>query len=73
MKRLYLLFLVALFFTGCGTMGNQSEFWKHSSMYKNWDHTIYSIFGYRNPTKETGKNSQEQGWWGIEIPHIPAE
>ena len=73
MKRLGLLLLLGLFFAGCGTMASKSEFWQHDTMYKNWDHTMYSIFGYRSPTKETGKQSQEQGWWGTEIPYIPAE
>ena len=73
MKRLGLLFLLGLFFAGCGNLSNQSEFWKHESMYKNWEHTKFSIFGYQNPTAETGKKSQEQDWWGTEIPYIPAE
>lgn len=73
MKKLGLLFLLGLFFAGCGTTGSQSEFWQHSSMYKNWDHTMYSIFGYTSPTTETGEKSQEQNWWGTEIPYIPAQ
>jgi hypothetical protein len=42
-------------------------------MYKSWDHMWFSWGGYKNPTGETLKKSQEQGWWGIEIPYIPAE
>ena len=73
MKRLCLLLLLGLFLVGCGSMGRQSEFWQHDSVYKNWDHMKFSLFGYKSPTAEVAKKSQEQGWWGIEIPHIPEE
>jgi hypothetical protein len=42
-------------------------------MYKNWDHLKYSWTGYKNPTAETGEKSAGQGWWGIEVPYIPAK
>ena len=67
MKRVYLLMLAGLFLSSCAAM-TESEFWKHDSMYKNWDHTKYSLSGYQTPTDETGKKSQEQGWWGIPTP-----
>jgi len=73
MKRLLLLLLLGFFLSGCGAAARESEFWKHDSVYKNWDHLKYSWWGYENPTKETGKKSLDQGWWGIEIPYIPAE
>ncbi|MFO7737765.1 MAG: hypothetical protein R6V46_04785 [Desulfatiglandaceae bacterium] len=73
MKRFGIIALLALFFAGCGNLAGQSEFWQHESMYKNWEHTRFSVLGYQNPTPETGKKSQEQGWWGTEIPYIPAE
>lgn len=73
MKKLFLLLLTALFLYGCGAGARESGFWKHDSMYKNWDHLKFSLFGYKNPASEQAKKSQEQGWWGIEIPYIPAE
>jgi hypothetical protein len=73
MKKAFLLIFIGLFFAGCAATGSQSEVWQHDTMYKNWDHTMFSIYGYRHPTAETLKQSQEQGWWGIEIPYIPAE
>ena len=68
MKKLFLLALIGLFFSGCGAGIQRSEFLKHDTMYKNWDHLIYSWWGHRNPTDETQKKSQEQGWWGIPTP-----
>jgi hypothetical protein len=73
MKNVRLVFLLGLFLAGCSHLGGQSEFWQHDSMYKNWDHTKFSIYGYQNPTVETGTKSQEQAWWGIDIPYIPAQ
>ena len=73
MKKVWLLLLSGLLFAGCGQLGVQSEFWQHDSMYKNWDHTKYSMYGYQKPTVETGNQSQEEAWWGIEIPYIPAQ
>jgi hypothetical protein len=73
MRKLVILSLFCLIFAGCGHMSDQSEFWQHETMYKSWDHMWFSWNGYKNPTGETLKKSQEQGWWGIEIPYIPAE
>ena len=64
MKKLILLALFGLFLFGCSA---------HSPTWKNWDHFKYSAWGYKNPTAETGKMSQEQGWWGEPIPYIPAK
>jgi hypothetical protein len=73
MKKLFLLLLTALFLYGCGAGARESGFWQHDTMYKNWDHLKFSLFGYKNPSAEKAKKSQEQDWWGIEIPYIPAE
>ena len=68
-----LTIVITMFLYGCGAAARDSEFWQHDTIYKNWDHMKFSISGYKNPTEETGKKSLEQGWWGIEIPYIPAE
>jgi hypothetical protein len=73
MKKLLALLFLGMFLMGCGTAATQSGFWQHDSMYKDWDHTKFSMWGYRNPTAKTGEMSQEQGWWGIEVPYIPAK
>ena len=64
MKKLILLALFGLFLFGCAA---------HSPTWKNWDHFKFSAWGYKNPSAETGKMSQEQGWWGEPIPYIPAK
>lgn len=68
MKKLIFLMLVGLFLAGCS-----SEFYKHDSLYKTWDHAKFSWTGYKNPTPQDAKLSQQQGWWGQGIPYIPAE
>jgi hypothetical protein len=72
MKKMLLLFVLAAFLFGCGASATYSEFWKHDTMYRNNDHMFFSMSGYSNPTREDQKNSMAQGWWGIEIPYIPA-
>ncbi len=67
MKKLLLLVVLGLFLFGCGAEMQRGATWK------NWDHFKYSWSGYKNPTAETGTMSEEQGWWGKEIPYIPAD
>jgi hypothetical protein len=73
MKKVWVLLGLSVFLFGCGATADQSEFWKHDSLYKNWDHTKFSLSGYRSPMQEDQKKSMEQGWWGIEAPYIPAK
>ena len=65
MKKLFLLVLLSLFLFGCGM--------QRGATWKNLDHMKYSWWGYKNPTAETGKMSEEQKWWGKEIPYVPAD
>lgn len=67
MKKLFFGLFLLFFLSGCGASVEQSEFLKHQSHYKNWEHTIYSWSGYLKPTKETGNMSKEQAWWGIPV------
>ena len=73
MKKLFVVLMLGLFLYGCGATAQQSEYWKHDSQFKNWDHLKFSLWGYKHPTAETLKKSQEQGWWGTDVPYIPAE
>ena len=68
MKKLIFLILLALLIAGCS-----SEFYKHDSAFKDLDHVQFSWWDYKNPTAEYAKMSEDRGWWGQEIPYIPAE
>ncbi|UCG09300.1 MAG: hypothetical protein JSV83_11835 [Desulfobacterales bacterium] len=68
MKKLIVLILLALLIGGCSP-----EFYKHDSIFKDWSHWGFSWWGYRSPDAEDASNSAENGWWGAEIPYIPAE
>lgn len=68
MKKIVFLILLILLVAGCS-----SEFYKHDSVFKDWDHVKFSWWGYKNPTAEDAKNSAQAGWWGEEIPYIPAD
>jgi len=72
MKKILAVLALSVFLFGCGSTASQSDFWKHDSLYKNWDHTKFSMSGYKSPTRDDARNSMEQGWWGIEVPYIPA-
>jgi hypothetical protein len=73
MKKLLIVVFLSAFIFGCGAAAQKSEFWQHDSMYRTGDHLKYSWTGYKNPTAETGKESVEQGWWGIPIPYVPGQ
>jgi hypothetical protein len=69
LKKLLLVGMVGLFLSGCGASAKDSEFWKHPSMYKDWDHMKYSMA--ESCTPEMTKKSQEEGWWGIRQNECP--
>jgi hypothetical protein len=68
MKKMLLLIAVAMLFAGC-----TSEFYKHDRLFSTNDHAAYSWWGYKNTTPEAAKMSASQGWWGKEIPYVPAK
>jgi uncharacterized protein YceK len=68
MKKIILVLMLGAFISGCGAAAERSEFWKHDSIYKNWDHFKYSWWGHKNPDEKSLKDSKEQGWWGIPTP-----
>ena len=70
-KLLLVLVLLGFIFAGCGQMAVDSEFWQHDSLYKNWDHTWYSIGEWQRPSAEWGKKSEAQDWWGLDVPYKP--
>lgn len=68
MKKLLLLLFAAMLMAGC-----TSEFYKHDTVFATNSHVGYSWWGYKNTTDRDAKLSREQGWWGKEIPYIPAK
>ena len=66
MKKLFIL-LIILIVSGCCHLADQSEFWKHKSIYASWDHMGFSVFGYQNPSVEDVKETKQDGWWGIPV------
>lgn len=72
MKRLLFLLMVAAFLSGCASL-RESEFWKHDTMFASGAHMSYSLWGYKNPSDKWQKLSEEQGWWGVKVPYVPAE
>ncbi|MGZ6237206.1 MAG: hypothetical protein ACXWMJ_07800 [Syntrophales bacterium] len=66
MKQLFIL-LIVLTVSGCCHFAEQSEFWKHKSIYASSEHAGFSISGHKNPSVEDAKIAKEQGWWGIPV------
>jgi hypothetical protein len=68
MKKVLFLLIVLFFLAGCS-----AGWYEHDTMYKTNDHMWYSMGGYRNTTQEDLERSESQGWWGSDVPYIPAE
>ena len=68
MKKLLLLLVAAMLIAGC-----TSEFYKHDSVFRTNQHVAYSWWGYKSTTPQDAKMSADQGWWGKEIPYVPAK
>ena len=62
-KALLVLAIVALI--GAFTVGCSPEFYKHDSVFKNWDHIKFS-WGIGKCDENTIAQSNEEGWWGKE-------
>ena len=68
MRKLVFLIILALLIAGCS-----DAFLSHDTTFKDWDHVKFSWGGYKNPTAAHAQMSNERGWWGEEVPYIPAE
>lgn len=68
MKKLMLVLVAVLLIAGC-----TSEFYKHDSLFKTNSHAAFSWWGHKNVNADHAKMSAEQGWWGKEIPYVPAK
>ncbi|MDD5234544.1 MAG: hypothetical protein PHG91_14220 [Syntrophales bacterium] len=45
---------------------DDSGFFQHDSMYADWDHLVFSWFGYKNPQPIDVMRSRLFNWWGKE-------
>jgi hypothetical protein len=68
MKKLFLLLVAVMLIAGC-----TSEFYKHDRVFATNSHVAYSWWGYKDTGPVDAKKSAEQGWWGKEIPYVPAK
>lgn len=68
MKKLLLLGVAAMVMVGCS-----SEFYKHDTIFKTNQHWAYSWWGHKNTSAADAKLSATEGWWGKEIPYMPAK
>jgi len=67
MKRFIMVLLLAgIMLGGCASL-KESEFYNHSSHYKNFDHAKYSWWGYKSPDCDYATQSDHEGWWGINV------
>ena len=67
MKRLIAAMMMALFLSGCGAAARESGFYDHNTMYKNWDHLKFSVYGYQDIRPKAVDQSRVEEWWGKAI------
>lgn len=67
MKKLLLVLLSVMFLFGCGAAARESGFYEHNTMYRDWDHLKFSIFGYKQVDQKEVQLSKEQDWWGVPV------
>jgi uncharacterized protein YcfL len=72
MKKLLLFVIASMFLFGCASL-KESEYAKHDTLYASPSHYAYSVWGYKSPDAKWQKLSDQQNWWGTEIPYIPAK
>ncbi len=47
MKKAFAVMMMVLFLAGCGAAARESGFYEHNTMYRDWDHLKFSIYGYK--------------------------
>ncbi len=67
MKRAFAVMMMVLFLAGCGAAARESEFYKHDTMYRNFDHLKFSWWGYKEAQPKAAQDSKAQEWWGKKI------
>ena len=65
MKKILLIALFCFLLSACGQAARDSGFYKHDSVYQDWDHLWFSWTGYKHVTAKDAKESKAENWWGI--------
>ena len=66
-NRWFALLAMVLMLSGCGAAAKESGFYEHNTMYRDWDHFIFSLYGYKMADPKKAQESKEQAWWGRTI------
>ncbi len=67
MKKLVAAVSILFFISGCGAAARQSEFYEHSTMYRNESHLLFSVCGYKKLDAKKAEQSKTEDWWGIPV------
>jgi len=59
-----------MFLYGCGAAARESGFYEHNTMYRDWDHLKFSIYGYKQVDPNEARQSAAEDWWGINVEGI---
>ena len=70
MKRLLIVIAAIMVLSSYASM-KESVFNGHETYYASGQHMKFSIWGHRNPSDETMKKSDDEGWWGTPVPYEP--
>jgi hypothetical protein len=73
MKKTLCLLVVCAGLAGCGSSASQSDFLKHDTMYRNWDHMRFSWGGHKNVSTDEFRKSVDEDWWGKPVPVAPVK
>ncbi len=64
MKKMIVVLMGVFFLAGCGAAARESGFYEHNSMYRDWAHMKFSIWGYDKVSPKEATLSKEEDWWG---------
>lgn len=68
MKRWFAVTLMVLFLFGCGAAARESGYYEHNTMYRDWEHWKFSMWGYKSVDQKEIQLSKEEDWWGKIFP-----
>jgi hypothetical protein len=67
MKRAITVLMMVIFLAGCGAAARESGFYEHNTMYRDWDHLKFSIYGYKTVEPQEIQESKDNDWWGKSV------